>query len=433
MDFDWDKIGKLIINLFSNAVKYTQPGGAIKITLKKAALKDIRPLYSTIYQEGKIQTEKPACILIVEDTGIGISPDSIRHIYERFFQVDPTHGSHLGTGLGLAIAKTMVLVHHGSILVSSERSRGTEFIVALPILDNLKSVSRQEDGSAFDAKSFIDSHYSEYSPQENEEEGDLRKDRHISGLPTLLVVEDNKEMQQALYERLHSSYQIYFANNGKEGLEICKSIFPDIIISDVMMPEMNGIEMCRQIRDDLSVAYIPIILLTAKGNVEHQIEGYESGADLYIPKPFSIRLLQVNLKRLLKLKESLLQKEIKITRKDEENKEFSLQDDKDLWQQWLDRLIKENISNTGLSVEFICETLGMSRSSLYNKMKEYNHQPLADYIRNIRLTMAADLLLHTSYTMNEIVMEVGLVNTSHFSKIFKMKYGVSPSEYKSTH
>lgn len=433
MDFDWDKIGKLIINLLSNAVKYTQPGGAIKITLKKAALKDIRPLYSTIYQEGKIQTEKPACILIVEDTGIGISPDSIRHIYERFFQVDPTHGSHLGTGLGLAIAKTMTLVHHGSILVSSERNRGTEFVVALPILDKLKSVSGQEDGSAFDAKSFIDSHYSEYSPQENEEGKIPREDRYISGLPTLLVVEDNKEMQQALYERLHSSYQICFANNGKAGLEICKSIFPDIIISDVMMPEMNGIEMCRQIRDDLSVAYIPIILLTAKGNVEHQIEGYESGADLYIPKPFSIRLLQVNLKRLLKLKESLLQKEIKITREDEENKEFSLQDDKDLWQQQLDRLIKENISNTGLSVEFICEALGISRSSLYNKMKEYNHQPLADYIRNIRLTMAADLLLHTSYTMNEIVMEVGLVNSSHFSKIFKMKYGVSPSEYKSTH
>lgn len=196
------------------------------------------------------------------------------------------------------------------------------------------------------------------------------------------------------------------------------------------MPEMDGIEMCKHIRNDLSIAYIPIILLTAKGNVEHQIEGYESGADLYIPKPFSIKLLTVNLKRLLKQKERYLKEELKITKETAGNIDSNEKRHKDLWEQELHQLIKDNINNVDLSVDFICERLFISRSSLYNKMREYNHQPLADYIRNVRLTMAAELLLDPSYTINEVVMDVGMVNTSHFSKVFKTKYGMSPSEYK---
>lgn len=430
MDFDWDKIGKLIINLLSNAIKYTPQKGSISIILKKAAFKDIEPLYQTRYQEGEIQTDEPVCVLIVRDTGVGISPESIRHIYERFFQVSNKTQAHLGTGIGLAIAKTMVLLHKGAIIVSSERMTGTEFIVALPI-DNLNISSESEqDLSSFDAKEFIDNQYLEYIPMDDNQPTSIREHSSNSSLPLLLIVEDNIEMQNALEERLRPYYQIHIANNGKEGLEKCKSLFPDIIISDVMMPEMDGIEMCKHIRNDLSIAYIPIILLTAKGNVEHQIEGYESGADLYIPKPFSIKLLTVNLKRLLKQKERYLKEELKITKETAGNIDSNEKRHKDLWEQELHQLIKDNINNADLSVDFICERLFISRSSLYNKMREYNHQPLADYIRNVRLTMAAELLLDPSYTINEVVMDVGMVNTSHFSKVFKTKYGMSPSEYK---
>lgn len=430
MDFDWDKIGKLIINLLSNAIKYTPQKGSISIILKKAAFKDIEPLYQTRYQEGEIQTDEPVCVLIVRDTGVGISPESIRHIYERFFQVSNKTQAHLGTGIGLAIAKTMVLLHKGAIIVSSERMTGTEFIVALPI-NNLNISSESEQApSSFDAKEFIDNQYLEYIPMDDNQPTSIREHSSNSSLPLLLIVEDNIEMQNALEERLRPYYQIHIANNGKEGLEKCKSLFPDIIISDVMMPEMDGIEMCKHIRNDLSIAYIPIILLTAKGNVEHQIEGYESGADLYIPKPFSIKLLTVNLKRLLKQKERYLKEELKITKETAGNIDSNEKHHKDLWETELHQLIKDNISNTDLSVDFICERLFISRSSLYNKMREYNHQPLADYIRNVRLTMAAELLLDPSYTINEVVMDVGMVNTSHFSKVFKTKYGMSPSEYK---
>lgn len=430
MDFDWDKIGKLIINLLSNSVKYTPQGGSIRIILKKAALKDIKPLYPTSHQEGEIQTNVPVCILIVRDTGVGISPESIRHIYERFFQISNKTQPHLGTGIGLAIAKTMVLLHNGAIIVSSERMTGTEFIVALPIHNDLNASLGQEP-SAFNAKEFIDNQYLEYIPSDDSQNKRIQV-KHDSNphLPLLLIVEDNIEMQNALEERLRPYYHIHIANNGKEGLEKCKVLFPDIIISDVMMPEMDGVEMCRQIRNDLSIAYIPIILLTAKGNVEHQIEGYESGADLYIPKPFSIKLLMVNLRRLLEFKERLLKEDIKIKKSVVENKEATKENSKDSWEIQLDQLVKDNIDNPDLSVDFICDKLFISRSNLYNKVKESNHQPIADYIRNIRLTMAAELLLNPSYTINEVSMDVGIVNTSHFTKIFKIKYGMTPSEYK---
>ena len=430
MDFDWDKIGKLIINLLSNAVKYTPQGGTIKVILKKARLKDIEPTYLIRHQEGEIKTNEPVCILIVQDTGVGISPESIRYIYERFFQVNSTTQAHLGTGIGLAIAKTMALLHEGSIIVSSERTVGTEFIVALPIFSNPGISAEQQGLSAFDAKEFINNQYSEYNLSEDDEVNGNDDYSDSTNLPVLLIVEDNKEMQTTLKERLQGNYQVHIADNGKEGLEICRKLFPDIIISDVMMPEMDGVEMCKQIRNDLSIAYIPIILLTAKGNVENQIEGYESGADLYIPKPFSIKLLKVNIKRLLDLKERLLKEELKITRRNIGDKKGVKKDSKESWEQQLDQIIKDNISNADLSIDFLCEKTFISRSGLYHKMKEYNLQSLPDYIRNIRLTRAAELLQDPSYSINEVVMEVGLINTSHFSKIFKTKYGMSPSEYK---
>ena len=206
MDFDWDKIGKLIINLLSNAIKYTPQKGSISIILKKAAFKDIEPLYQTRYQEGEIQTDEPVCVLIVRDTGVGISPESIRHIYERFFQVSNKTQAHLGTGIGLAIAKTMVLLHKGAIIVSSERMTGTEFIVALPI-NNLNISSESEQApSSFDAKEFIDNQYLEYIPMDDNQPTSIREHSSNSSLPLLLIVEDNIEMQNALEERLRPYY-----------------------------------------------------------------------------------------------------------------------------------------------------------------------------------------------------------------------------------
>lgn len=425
MDFDRDKIGKLIINLISNAVKYTPKGGTIKLSLRTGMMQDIIPLYPVAHQEGEVSLEQPVCIFTIRDNGVGISPESIRYIYERFFQVKDVNLTHLGSGIGLAIAKNMVLLHKGSIIVSSERSVGTEFIVALPIVK--EAGAPVANLSLFDTREFINSQYLEYIPSEDvaTEGQTMIEHTSVEDYPTVLIVEDNKELQNVLSERLSSHYHIEIADNGKMGLEMCETLYPDIIISDVMMPEMDGIEMCRKIRENLSIAYIPIILLTAKGGDDSQIKGYESGADLYIPKPFSIRLLEVNIKRLLAQREKWLKQEQEPSI---EKKEIT--GDGNSFETRLKQLIEENMGNPDFSIDFICSKLGLGRTKLYAKLKELGEQPLADHIRNARLEKAIYLLKHSDMNINEVMFTVGFINNSHFSKTFRQKYGISPSDYK---
>jgi len=243
LDADKDKIGKMVINLLSNAIKYTNEGGQIEVSFKRGTMKDIVPRYETVHTEGSIPAEQPVCILTVKDTGVGISTESIRLIYERFFQTKGTSQSHLGSGIGLAIVKSIVLQHKGVIVVSSERMTGTEFIVALPIFNRCT----ETENDVPDIEAFINEQYNERSADETrKEETPKEQDTDNPQLPTLLLVEDNKELQAALKEQLSPSYNIRIADNGRIGLEMCMSIFPDIIVSDVMMPEMNGLELCSK-------------------------------------------------------------------------------------------------------------------------------------------------------------------------------------------
>jgi signal transduction histidine kinase/DNA-binding response OmpR family regulator/ligand-binding sensor domain-containing protein len=430
LDADKDKIGKLIINLFSNAIKYTSEGGNIGISLKEGCLKDVTPCYPTMHVEGQMDAGQLACILTVRDTGVGISQESIRLIYERFFQVKEESMSHLGSGIGLAIAKGVVLQHKGVIIVSSERMVGTEFIVALPIYHEHASADEVVD-EVFSARDFIDDQYNEFLPQQQlvakEQEAIVIRPDKTLDLPTLLIVEDNKELQIALEEHLSVNYNVLIADNGRIGLEMCETLYPDIIISDVMMPEMDGIEMCRRIKNNLSIAYIPIVMLTAKANVESQIEGYESGADLYLPKPFSIKLLEVNLRRLLTQREQWFKGYKKAVPSNEEKQPSAAIQE---FERRFKEIIEENIGNSEFSADSLSVALGMSRTKLYGKMKEICDQPLSDYIRNLRLERAAHLLTHSDLNVTEVMSETGFVNSSHFSKIFKLKYGVAPSEYK---
>lgn len=449
LNADKNKIGKMIVNLFSNAVKYTDEGGLIDISLRKGTLNDIKPCYNTIHTEGSIPPEQEACILTVKDTGVGISSESIRLIYERFFQVEGKAQDHLGSGIGLAIVKSTVLQHKGMIIVSSERTAGSEFIVVLPVYDN-KTEMQSAPEQLPDAESFIHELYNEFQPEEMQESATETLPANRADLPTLLIVEDNKELQTALKEHLSASYNIHIADNGRAGLEACMSIFPDIIISDVMMPEMDGIEMCRRIKNNLSVAYIPLVMLTAKDNIESQIEGYESGADLYLPKPFSMKLLEVNLLRLLKQREqwfkgnyaaetaaesSLLAEEEEIVKEEvptgiESQKSSLSNTELQVMTEKLKKIIDEHIQEPDLSPDHLANALGISRTKLYRDMKRIDGQSLSDYVRNVRLEKAAYLLVNTNLNVQEVMNEVGFSNSSHFTKIFKLKYEVTPSEYK---
>lgn len=454
MDADKNKIGKMIINIFSNAIKYTDERGKIDITLRRGSLNDIKPCYDTMHVEGKVSAG-PLCILTVKDTGIGISSESIRLIYERFFQVRGKTQEHLGSGIGLAIVKSIVLQHQGMIIVSSERMIGSEFIIALPIHNDLPEQPNTNDQD-FDVKGFINSQYDEFQLNRSIE-GTEENIPSNPELPTLLIVEDNKELQAALKEHLSTSYNIHIADNGRIGLELCRSIFPDIIISDVMMPEMDGIEMCRCIKNNLSIAYIPLIMLTAKDNIESQIEGYESGADLYIPKPFSMKLLEVNLHRLLTQREKWFRNknnlstspilEIKLEEKTEngETKRQKTFQEKEVQKSMLSseelkeiteklkKVIAENIYDPNLSPDQLASALGMSRTKFYRDIKGIDGQSLSDYVRNTRLEKAAHLLCSSHMNIQEIMNEVGFINSSHFTKIFKLKFEMTPTEYKKKH
>lgn len=450
MDADKEKIGKMILNLFSNAIKYTNEGGRIDISFKRGTQKDISPCYNTIHTEGSISPEVPICILTVRDTGIGISSESIHLIYERFFQVNGNSQSHLGSGIGLAIVKSVVLQHKGMIVVSSERMQGSEFIIALPIYEKYKNSEMVTENQSLDVRSFIDEQYNEFEPIENIDENTDESVIDNPDLPTLLIVEDNKELQSALKERLSSSYNIHIADNGRIGLEKCMSIFPDLIVSDVMMPEMDGIELCRRIKNNLSVASIPFVLLTARDTVESQIEGYESGADLYIAKPFSMKLLEVNIHRLLVQREQWFKNdtgmiisdsyvkeneisEVKFDKeRDKEEQEKVVYDTEEqrILTERLKKAIDENMGDSNLSPEQLSSILGVSRSKLYRELKRVDGYSLSDYVRNVRLEKAAYLLAHSSLNIQEIMNEVGFINSSHFTKVFKLKYEMTPSDYK---
>lgn len=449
LDADAEKLCKLIINLLSNAIKYTAEGGNITLSLHRGKPDALVPYYPTAYTEGTIDKDRESALLIVRDTGVGISADSIRRIYERFFQVAETSGSHLGSGIGLAIVKNIVLQHQGVITVSSERGKGTEFIVALPIRhDCIKQ--QLEQPTKFDFTTFIQENYNELPERTDEKEENPAMKNPNPDSPTLLIVEDNRDLQQALSEHFQTSYNVLLASNGQEGLESCLKNFPDLIVSDVMMPEMDGIEMCRHIKNNLSTACIAVVMLTAKDNVESQIEGYESGADLYLPKPFSMKLLDVNLQRLLKQREQLMkgqqfpnqsieaaQTEPTLPTSPATTKEadFESPEDQERIQltNRLKEIIKNHIQDTNLSPDFLASEVGLSRSNLYLKVKRIDGQSLADYVRNCRLEKAAYLLTHTRLTSQEIMIEIGLTNASHFSKIFRMKYDMSPYEYRAQH
>lgn len=423
MDMDPDKIGKMIINIYSNAIKYTAKGETIEIELKTGCITQFTPRYKHTYSEGKLSGGEEACLLVVRDSGVGISAESISHIYERFFQVKGEAGSHLGSGIGLAIVKNTVLLHKGMILVSSERGVGTEIVVALPLRQ--ANAKQEKHATSFDAKAFMENQYADYPVTENNTGQEALPEEIHPERPILLIVEDNKEMQAVLKDYFAPHYNVRIADNGCEGLTACEEIMPDIIVSDVMMPEMDGIEMCRHIRDNLSIAYLPIILLTAKAEVEDQIEGYESGADLYIPKPFSMKLLAVNIKQLLEKKRQIFKPLTSTTA----TRQTLLDDEKEQFKMQLRQLIEDNFSNPDLSVDFFCQQLFMGKTKLWQKVKDCCGESLAEYVRNIRLEKAASLLRESTFNIGEIKYEVGYTNSSHFARSFKQKFGVSPSDY----
>jgi signal transduction histidine kinase/ligand-binding sensor domain-containing protein/DNA-binding response OmpR family regulator len=392
--FDQDKVEKILFNLLSNAFKFTPENGKVTVTLGLQKKEDAH------YLELKVR-----------DTGIGIAHDKLQKVFDRFFQSDiPDTMVNQGSGIGLSITHEFVKVHGGTIEVESEPGKGSCFTVLLPV-PSLSGIPALKPDLEDDRLAGI---------------SDLHP---ANGKPTLLLVEDNEDFRFYLKDNLKMQYSIIEASNGRQGFQKALSVIPDLIVSDVMMPEMNGIELVRKLRTDAHTSHIPVILLTARSAEEQKIEGFESGANDYITKPFSFELLQSRIKNLIAQREvsqkqfqkhfEVKASEIQITSLDEKLIQKAISE------------VERNIANKDFSVEEMSRLLGMSRVLLYKKLLSLTGKTPIEFIRTIRLQRAAQLLEKSQYTVSEIAYQVGFNNPKYFARYFKEQYNMLPSVYAS--
>ncbi|MFH4966515.1 response regulator [Gaetbulibacter sp. M235] len=411
--FDKDKIEKIIFNLLSNAFKYTPNNGSIKLE------------FNILGDETKTLSIK------VSNTGKGISKEKLDSLFDRFFLTDKSDTDLFRTGIGLAYIKKLVTVLRGGIDVSSKPNKLTVFSITIPCSkESFKSSEIDTEGSQILISDYLKNILDE-SP--NDTENVLNKmsslEAFLEKRKVILVVEDEREIQLFLNELLKEKYKIVIANNGFEALEMMRKELPDIIITDVMMPVMDGIELCKKVKSEDRTCHIPVIMLTAKNSIIHRIEGLESGANSYIPKPFHPDHILVRVQKLLEERELII-KQLSQDTFLENIKNLQVQnDDKELIRNVI-KLIRDNIENDNLQSLFIEEKLGISNSQLYRKIKQNFGFSPADLIRTIRLKFAAELLRKSNFTVSEVCYQSGFNNRSYFYREFKKMYSITPKNYQ---
>jgi signal transduction histidine kinase/DNA-binding response OmpR family regulator len=397
--FDKDKIEKILFNLLSNAFKYTHDNGMVSINL--------------VHTPPANQNDDGTLAIEVKDTGIGIPADKHEKIFERFFQTDvPESMVNQGTGLGLAITKEFVRLHNGIITVKSEPEQGTCFTVLLPAKKIMVPAART-------ASLQVPEEETVQHLAEEHQKGGKRK--------LILLVEDNEDLRFYIKDNLKGQYKVEEALNGKEGWEKVKALNPDLVVSDIMMPLMDGIELAKKIKGETGTAHIPIILLTAMGSEEKQLEGLKAGVNDYITKPFTFEILASRIRNLMaqqKMLQKRFQKQIEVN---PEEVTITPVDEKFL-KQALD-VVEKNMDNPDFSVEDFSREMFMNRVTLYRKILSITGKTPIEFIRSIRLKRAARLLEKSGMSIAEIAYEVGFNNPRNFTKAFKEEFLIPPSQY----
>ena len=410
---DRGNFDKIIINILSNAFKFTPTGGEIRITLTT--------------------NEKEASISIF-DNGEKIPEDKLERIFERFYQTPSSaNDRNIGTGIGLDLTRSLVELHHGSIEARNNADGpGCEFTVTIP-LGNEHLTPEEMVTNEVEEEETTESIIEEEVQQEEEEVATSTDLPKVGRRQKIVVVEDDSEIRSYLTEALSEDYDITDCSNGKEGLAAVLKTMPDLVISDIMMPEMDGTTLCSKIKTNNATNHIPVILLTAKSREEDQLEGLETGADAYIVKPFNMDILRRTIVNLIHSHHTL---QLKFGRNDQleelvEDIKMKSPDEK-----LLERVmvaINHNLNNAELSVDRIADEVGISRVHLHRKMKELTGQTPHDFIRNIRMKKAASLLSAGDMNVSEVMYACGFSNAASFSTVFKKMYGMSPREYMNEH
>ena len=410
---DRGNFDKIIINILSNAFKFTPTGGEIRITLTT--------------------NEKEASISIF-DNGEKIPEDKLERIFERFYQTPSSaNDRNIGTGIGLDLTRSLVELHHGSIEARNNADGpGCEFTVTIP-LGNEHLTPEEMVTNEVEEEETTESIIEEEMQQEEEEVATSTDLPKVGRRQKIVIVEDDSEIRSYLTEALSEDYDITDCSNGKEGLAAVLKTMPDLVISDIMMPEMDGTTLCSKIKTNNATNHIPVILLTAKSREEDQLEGLETGADAYIVKPFNMDILRRTIVNLIHSHHTL---QLKFGRNDQleelvEDIKMKSPDEK-----LLERVmvaINHNLNNAELSVDRIADEVGISRVHLHRKMKELTGQTPHDFIRNIRMKKAASLLSAGDMNVSEVMYACGFSNAASFSTVFKKMYGMSPREYMNEH
>lgn len=411
---DQEKISRIVFNLLSNALKYTPAGGEIFVSLKD---------------------EGANLRLDVRDTGKGISQDEADKIFERFFQAK---GAASGTGIGLALVKSFVELHHGEARVESEPGKGSDFIVVIPreqegdsqvIHNDVDIVDNSVNASASTGKNVVDESVLQYIDDGDRSRGKVQQlVNENTNRPTVLVIDDNTDIRQ--YERtlLQDEYVVLEAADGKEGLAVALKEVPDLVICDVMMPVMDGLEFTKQLKTNTATSHIPVIMLTAKNLEEHRAEGYEHGADSYITKPFHSKVLLARIENLLRQRQLLKNLYQGAQEAEKEISESHLEDRDKQFLKQLQAIIQKNLSDSEFGVEDMGQQIGLSRVQLYRKVKAMTGSSVVDLLRKARLAKARRLLETRSMSVSEVAYEVGFSAPSYFTKCFKEEYGMLPGD-----
>lgn len=429
--FDPNIMEKVLVNLIANAFKYTDRNGTVEVEVLESIHK-FSPKYKNHVLLPSPVGEQEMAWIRVSDSGIGITSNSIENIFDRYFRVNSTgREKHLGSGVGLALVKSLIELHKGALHVYSQRNEGTEFLIGIALHSKAyksHEISDEEDFQIdFESLQYTIDWINADSPSNGKINRSVKDKKTDTQVKRVLIVEDNGEMRRFLSDSLGSDYEIIEAGDGAEGLTKAKELFPDLIISDLMMPEMDGNELCAAVRRDIDISHIPFILITAKSSVDVHLEGLESGADIYFPKPFSLRLLQVTIRNLFEQRDKLKAKynqdvfaEARELVNTDRDKEF------------LDELIgiiEGNMEDEELDVDMICRKIGMSRTKLYGKVKGVTGQPIGEFIRLLRLKRAAKILVSEDISVQEVMFRVGIQSQSYFTKSFKKEFGKTPSQF----
>lgn len=394
---DQDKIERICYNLLSNALKYTSEGGEISLMAKE--------------EGGRV-------MISVADNGCGISSDELPYIFDRFYQAK---NAGRGTGIGLAIVKAFTELHHGEVSATSIEGKGSTFTIHIPV----RQKGEVTNQSTEKIEQLVEPSSAEEVPNQA---------RHIDELiqpyqtdkPEVLIIDDNIDIRTYLRSVLSEKYNVSEAADGKAGLELARKIVPDIVLSDIMMPVMDGLAFCQQLKTDKAISHIPVILLTARSLDEQRAEGYEHGADAYLSKPFSLRLLLSRIDNLIESRKKLNQTWSKGV-EDDEIGNISNEIDKSFLKQ-LRKIIQENLANSDLSVEQIGDEIGLSRVQLYRKVKALTGYSPVEIVRKARLTRARHFLQTTERTVSEVAYAVGFSTPSYFSKCYKDEFGENPKK-----